>query len=42
MVTPIGFVLQELDVYPTFLYGELKETIYICLPAGYNEARGFN
>jgi hypothetical protein len=35
IVAANGFVPQQLDVKPTFLYGELKETIYIRLYGGY-------
>jgi hypothetical protein len=32
-----GFVPQQLDVKATFLYGELKETIYMRLREGYRD-----
>jgi hypothetical protein len=32
-----GFGYQQLDIEAAFLYGELKETIYIRLPEGYRD-----
>jgi hypothetical protein len=33
-----GLVPQQLDVKAVFLYGELKETIYMHLPEGYRDS----
>jgi hypothetical protein len=37
IVTANGYVPQRLTIKSSFLYGELKQTIYICLPEGYRD-----
>jgi hypothetical protein len=38
IITSNGFVPQQLDVTAAFLYGELKDTIYMHLLEGYSDS----